>query len=84
MSNNNYNNNRQGKNKSRVARVDQAFYNPYAFVPLSDRVFNYDEAERNAILYAQDMPLSDGYSGTVTVNMEAMSPFCVRTGNSSS
>lgn len=80
MSNNNYNNNRQGKNKSRVARVDQAFYNPYAFVPLSDRVFNYDEAERNAILYAQDMPLSDGYSGTVTVNMEAMSPFCVRTG----
>lgn len=46
---------------------------PYNFVPLSNVVFPAD----NANVINQDMPLKDGYSGTIAFRIIAESPLCV-------
>ena len=57
---------------------NEPFYNPYGFVPLSDRVFNYTEDEKKKFLAANDIPFRNGLSGKLKVTFKAESPFCVK------
>lgn len=63
----------QGSRPQRYINKD--FYNPYAFVPLTGKIFILDEKEKESI--SLDVPFADCYSGTVTVDFESMTPFCV-------
>ena len=57
------------------------FYNPYAFVPLSDRVFILDEDEVNCLKTIQDIPVEGGLSGKIKIDFLSETPFCVRESN---
>ena len=50
---------------------------PYNFVPLSNKVFFPNWAER----ISHDIPFSDGVSGFITFDMKAMTPIYVRNGH---
>ena len=73
-----YNNNKPQFSKDK--NLD-SFYNPYSFVPISEYVFNYSDKEKDEFITAQDKPFYDGVSGTINVQMKAVTPFCVRSAN---
>lgn len=50
---------------------------PFNFVPLNKEVFYPDWAD----CISQDVPFEDGESGTITLDIEALSPIFVRNGN---
>lgn len=52
------------------------YYNPYNFSPISERV--YKPSWRNMI--SQDIPFSDGISGSIDVTFEALTPLIVKEG----
>lgn len=52
------------------------YYNPYNYSPLSKRVFT--PSWRNLI--SQDIPFSDGVSGSIDVTFEALTPLIVKEG----
>lgn len=58
--------------------AQKIFFNPYSFVPLSDKVFALSEEEKEQLKSAQDVPFSDGISGYLDVSFKAETPFCVR------
>lgn len=58
--------------------LKEDFYNPYAFIPLSEKVFSYTEEEKKAFEFAQDIPFKDGLSGKIHVKMIAKTPFIVK------
>lgn len=64
--------------KTKQPTLQEQFYNPYSFVPLSNHVFKYGEEEKLQFLFANDVPFSDGLSGNIFVTFKAESPFCVR------
>ena len=75
-----YNNNNRGRyNRPQGNRqqrpINQDFYNPYAFVPLTGKLFLFDDKEKERI--SQDVPFENCYSGTINVDFESMTPFCV-------
>ena len=49
---------------------------PYSFVPISDRVFFPEWADR----ISQDVPFSDALSGSITFDIVAKTPVFVRNG----
>ena len=49
---------------------------PFNFVPLSEKVFFPDWADQ----ISQDIPFSDGLSGTIELKITAESPIFVRNG----
>ncbi len=77
----NYNNQR---NNNDQRDMDTNFFNPYAFVPLSDTVFSLTDEEKKQLNNAHDIPFSDGISGSVDVTFKAVTPFCVRCGENGS
>lgn len=83
MPNYNRNNDPQGNSKKPVV-INSDFFNPYAFVPLSETVFNLTDREKEQLKNAQDIPFSDGTSGSVEVIFKAVTPFCVRCGENGS
>ncbi len=74
-----YNNNRDRnfhpQNNNQPRSITKDFFNPYTFVPLSDKVFLLDSDEKERL--AQDVPFKDGNSGSITIDFESMTPFCV-------
>lgn len=56
----------------------EKFYNPYAFIPLSDYVHFLSCEEEKQLLYVQDVPFSDGVSGAIEVNFLAKTPICIK------
>lgn len=50
---------------------------PFNFVPLSDKVFFPDWADK----VSQDVPFEDGVSGTIELNITAQTPIYVRNGH---
>lgn len=52
------------------------YYNPYTFSPISKRV--YKPSWRNMI--SQDIPFSDGISGSIGVTFEALTPLIIKDG----
>jgi CRISPR/Cas system CSM-associated protein Csm3 (group 7 of RAMP superfamily) len=51
---------------------------PYNFAPLSDRVFFPEWADQ----ISMDIPFSDGISGSIDLNIKALTPIFVRNGHS--
>ncbi|MBN1297674.1 TIGR03986 family CRISPR-associated RAMP protein, partial [bacterium] len=51
---------------------------PYNFVPLSRNVVLLDETRRRSV--SQDVPVSDGLSGTLKLTVKAVSPIYIRNG----
>ena len=73
--NNNKGHNHHPKGNNQQKTVNKDFFNPYSFVPLTKRVFLLDSSEEERL--SQDVPFENGYSGTITVDFESMTPFCV-------
>lgn len=71
----NGNRNKQNKPGNKVAKD---FYNPYAFVSLSDKVCYLGENEVKELEQIKDAPVKDGLSGKIKVRFKAVTPFCVR------
>ncbi len=67
------NNNHQNRSQQRTINKD--FYNPYAFVSLTNKVYLLDDQEIQ--LLSHDIPFRNGKSGTVSVDFESLTPFCV-------
>ena len=67
------NNNYQNRSQRRTINTD--FYNPYAFVPLTNKVYLIDQKEKE--LLSHDIPFRDGHSGTISIEFESLTPFCV-------
>ena len=61
-------------NQSNTAGVD--FPSPYNFVPLSEKVYFPDWADR----ISHDVPFSDGICGVIDIAVEAVTPIYVRSG----
>lgn len=62
--------------------INKNFYNPYTFIPLSDKVITYSEKEVEKINYSHDIPLSNtASSGFIEFTMEAKTPFCIKSDN---
>ena len=61
--------------------MQEQFYNPYGFVPVSNYVFNYTEKEKNSFMFANDVPFSNGISGRLFVTFKAETPFCIKSQN---
>ena len=77
-----YNNNfRQQNNSSKVYKQQNKkvgdFYNPYGFVPLSEKVFTMTDKEKEMLQYCHDIPFKEGMSGSFDVTFEAVTPFCI-------
>lgn len=75
---NNYRNNKGNGNppgQTQQNDISKDFYNPYAFVPLTNTVFLLDKKEKTML--SQDVPFKDGLSGTISIDFESLTPFCV-------
>lgn len=73
---NKYSNNQNRNNQQTPFRAN--FYNPYAFVPLNERVYLLSEEERKLLENVQDVPFENGYSGRIDLKLKAETPFCVK------
>lgn len=73
---NKYSNNQNRNNQQTPFRAN--FYNPYAFVPLNERVYLLSEDERKLLENVQDVPFENGYSGRIDFKLKAVTPFCVK------
>lgn len=73
--NSGYRGNNNSRNKSQQRTINTDFYNPYAFVPLTNKVYLLDKQEKE--LLSHDIPFQDGKSGTISVDFESLTPFCV-------
>lgn len=73
--NSGYRGNNNSRNKSQQRTINTDFYNPYAFVPLTNKVYLLDKQEKE--LLSHDIPFRDGKSGTISVDFESLTPFCV-------
>jgi CRISPR-associated protein (TIGR03986 family) len=65
-------------NKKNQQTFNANFYNPYAFVPLNERVYFLSEEERKLLENVQDVPFENGYSGRIDLKLKAVTPFCVK------
>ena len=75
MPNNNHNNqSRNGSAGNNVNGQNVQVKTPYGFVPLPDNVFFPDWVDR----ISQDIPFSDGISGTISFNLKALTPVFIR------
>jgi CRISPR-associated protein (TIGR03986 family) len=77
----NYNNNNSNR-RTQPHTINEDFYNPYSFIPLSNVVFNLPDEDIAALEQAQDMPFSDGIDGYIEATFKAMTPFCLRSSDS--
>lgn len=66
--------NKQYKNRE----IKEDFYNPYSFVPLSDKVMILQEEEIKLLEKCHDYPFKNGFCGCIRVRFQAQTPFCVR------
>lgn len=57
--------------------MENNFYNPYMFVPLSTQVCQLSDKEVNELNLIHDVPIQNGLSGTIEVKFTAETPFCV-------
>ncbi len=73
---NKYSNNQNRNNQQTPFRAN--FYNPYAFVPLNERIYFLSEEERKLLENVQDVPFENGYSGRIDLKLKAVTPFCVK------
>ncbi len=67
------NNNYPKRSQQRTITTD--FYNPYAFVPLTNKILLIDNQEKEIL--SHDIPFNNGKSGTVSIDFESLTPFCV-------
>lgn len=67
------NNNYPKRSQQRTINTD--FYNPYTFVPLTNKVYILDKQEKE--LLSHDIPFRGGKSGTISIDFESLTPFCV-------
>ena len=77
-----YNNNfRQQNNSSKGYKQQNKkigdFYNPYGFVPLSEKVFTMTDKEKEMLQYCHDIPFKESMNGFFDVTFEAVTPFCI-------
>lgn len=70
-----YRGNNYSQNRSQQRTINKDFYNPYAFVPLTNRVYLLDQQEQEVL--SHDMPFQNGHSGTISIDFESLTPFCV-------
>lgn len=63
----------QGRNQQRTVNKD--FFNPYTFVPFADNVYLLDDKEKEML--SHDIPFENHLSGTIFVDFESITPFCV-------
>lgn len=77
-------NRNSGKNNVKpVPELVKNFYNPYAFVPFTDQVYELTEEEQKELEFIQDVPVDGSLSGRIRVDFESVTPFCVKaSGNS--
>ena len=76
FNNNNYKGrNHHHKGNGQQKTINKDFYNPYAFVPLANKVYLLDQQEKD--LLSHDIPFRDGHSGTICIDFESLTPFCV-------
>lgn len=72
-------NNRGGfnhsQNRNQQRTIDKDFFNPYAFVPFTNKVYLLDDTEKE--LLSHDIPFENNLSGTLCVEFESITPFCV-------
>lgn len=73
---NNYSNNQNRNNQQFYFNAN--FYNPYAFVPLNERVYFLSEEECKLLENVQDVPFENGYSGRIDLKLKSETPFCVK------
>jgi CRISPR-associated protein (TIGR03986 family) len=66
------------KSGSKNSNVEKNFYNPYAFVPLSEKVYLLSKEELKDLEQVHDVPFKDGISGKIVVDFEAITPICVK------
>lgn len=74
MAKQNYNKNGFKNNSN----IENNFYNPYAFVPLNDKVYLLSKEELKDLEQVHDVPFKDGISGKIVVDFEAITPICVK------
>ena len=74
-----YNNNFKRQNNSSKQQNKKLgfFYNPYGFVPLSEKVFTMTDKERQMLQYCHDIPFKESMCGYFDVTFEAVTPFCI-------
>jgi len=58
--------------------ISKNFYNPYTFIPLSKKVYILDENDVKQLQYAHDIPFSNGISGNINIDFNALSPICIK------
>ena len=66
-------NHSQNRNQQRTVNKD--FFNPYTFVPFADNVYLLDDKEKEML--SHDIPFENHLSGTICVDFESITPFCV-------
>lgn len=66
------------KSGSKNSNIEKNFYNPYAFVPLSEKVYLLSKEELKDLEQVHDVPFKDGISGNIVVDFEAITPICVK------
>lgn len=74
-----YKDHKYGKTNRKPIDMEK-FYNPYSFVPLTNRVYCLSNEEKQKL--SLDIPFKEGLSGTVIIDFESMTPFCVCEGKS--
>lgn len=74
MAKQNYNKNGFKNNSN----IENNFYNPFAFVPLNDKVYLLSKEELKDLEQVHDVPFKDGISGKIVVDFEAITPICVK------
>lgn len=65
-------------NQGNKGELIEDFYNPYSFVPLVDEPCFLTDEEAERVMYAQDIPYSDGMSGYIDIHFKAETPVCVK------
>lgn len=68
----------QAPKKGFKGELVEDFYNPYSFVPLADAPCYLSDEDARRVMYAQDIPYSDGMSGHIDVHFKAETPVCVK------
>lgn len=73
-----HNNPKQSYPKGYKGELIEDFYNPYSFVPLADAPCFLSDEDAIRLMFAQDIPYSDGKCGHIDVHFKAETPVCVK------
>ena len=63
------------QNRNQQKTISKDFFNPYAFVPFTNKVYLLDRQEKEIL--SHDVPFLGSMSGTISIDFESLTPFCV-------